>query len=68
LKTISGKKLVKLLEENGWQVVRLKGSHHILQHFDYEESIIVPVHGNKDIKIGLLNKIIKTANIDINKV
>lgn len=29
MKNISGKKLCKLLEENGWTLVRISGSHHV---------------------------------------
>lgn len=58
---LSGKELVRLLQENGWELVRIKGSHHIMKRGSCEVS--VPVHGNKSLGIGLERKILKTAGV-----
>jgi predicted RNA binding protein YcfA (HicA-like mRNA interferase family) len=29
MKSLSGNELAKLLEKNGWQLLRIQGSHHI---------------------------------------
>ncbi|MGO9791839.1 MAG: type II toxin-antitoxin system HicA family toxin [Solirubrobacteraceae bacterium] len=29
---ISGKRLLKALEQHGWYVKRIRGSHHVLRH------------------------------------
>jgi len=29
MKNITGKKLCKILEENGWTLARISGSHHV---------------------------------------
>lgn len=29
MKNISGKKLCKILQDNGWQLVRIAGSHYV---------------------------------------
>lgn len=29
---IKPKKLLKTLEQDGWKIVRIRGSHHILKH------------------------------------
>ena len=50
------KDLLKLLEKNGWKVVRIHGSHHIVQKDG--KTITVPVHG-RDVPTGLLNAILK---------
>jgi predicted RNA binding protein YcfA (HicA-like mRNA interferase family) len=57
LPVVSGKKLIKLLEKLGFQVVRIKGSHHRLLHPDGRVTT-VPVHKNEDISRGLTHKII----------
>jgi len=57
---VRDKNLVKLLKQNGWIVVRIQGSHHVLQKGDKTE--VVPVHG-KDVPTGLLNKILKRAGL-----
>ncbi|MCI8387500.1 MAG: addiction module toxin, HicA family [Clostridiales bacterium] len=54
------KDLLNLLKKNGWQEIRIQGSHHVLQKGDMTE--VVPVHG-KDVPIGLLNKILKRAGL-----
>lgn len=54
------KDLLKLLQADGWVVIRIKGSHHVLQKGNDIE--IVPVHG-KDVPTGLLNKILKRTGL-----
>ncbi len=63
MKNISGKKLCKILEENGWTLVRISGSHHVFSKIGEDAKIVVPVHGNKEIKLGLLKAILKTAGL-----
>ena len=55
---ISGKKLIKILESFGFQVIRINGSHHRLKHSDGRITT-VPVHQNNDLPKGLLRKIIR---------
>lgn len=54
------KDLLKLMRENGWEVVRIQGSHHVIKKGDQIE--VIPVHG-KDVPTGLLNKILKRAGL-----
>lgn len=54
------KDLLNLLKKEGWEVVRISGSHHILQKG--EKTTVVPVHG-KDVPVGLLNRILKEAGL-----
>ena len=63
LPSVSGKKLVKALERRGWYVKRIRGSHHILRHPDIPDAVPVPVHGNRPLKPGTLNNILKTARV-----
>jgi predicted RNA binding protein YcfA (HicA-like mRNA interferase family) len=63
LKQISGKDLCRLLTDKGWSLARIKGSHHILFKEGVRERIVVPVHGNKPLKIGLLKAQMKVAGI-----
>lgn len=63
MKNITGKKLCKILEEDGWRLIRIKGSHHVYTKEGEEARIVVPVHGNKEIKTGLLKAILKTAGL-----
>ncbi len=58
---MTGKKLIKLLIINGWKLDRINGSHHIM--IKYDKTISIPVHGNSDLPIGLLNKLLKQGEI-----
>lgn len=55
--------LIKLLETKGFVVKRITGSHHIFFHRELRKTIVVPVHGNKDIPNGTFLSIIKQAGI-----
>jgi len=56
--TLSGKELIKVLQKNGFDVIRINGSHHRLKHTDGRVTT-VPVHGNDDLPRGLLRKIFR---------
>jgi predicted RNA binding protein YcfA (HicA-like mRNA interferase family) len=44
-------------------LARIKGSHHIFFKEGVRERIVVPIHGNKPLKIGLLKAQMKVASI-----
>ncbi|MDX1921015.1 MAG: type II toxin-antitoxin system HicA family toxin [Candidatus Caenarcaniphilales bacterium] len=64
MKSVSGKKFCKILEKAGWELFRIKGSHHIYKKESVRKSISVPVHGNQDLKIGMLKDFMKTAELN----
>ncbi len=64
MKSISGKRLCSILEYKGWELKRINGSHHIYTKLGISARISVPVHGNKPLKIGLQNHLMKVANIN----
>ena len=57
---LKGKELVKMLKKDGWEVVRIKGSHHIMKKGNQVETILVH---NTDIPIGLANAIMKRTGL-----
>ncbi|MFW6367068.1 MAG: type II toxin-antitoxin system HicA family toxin [bacterium] len=63
MKTISGKEMSLLLEKKGWTLARVTGSHHIFTLPGSKLRITVPVHGNRDLKVGLQRSILKLAGI-----
>jgi len=63
LKQISGKDFAKLLNQKGWELKRIHGSHHVYTKANKKERISLPVHGNKPLKIGLLRHLMKIADI-----
>jgi len=56
---MSGKDFVKKLMKDGWELDRVKGSHHIMRRNGV--CLSVPVHGNEDLKSGILNDLNKKA-------
>jgi predicted RNA binding protein YcfA (HicA-like mRNA interferase family) len=63
LKQISGKELAKAVLNKGWRTARVKGSHHIFTKSGHRERIVIPIHGNQPLKIGLLRSLMKIANL-----
>lgn len=59
--TLSGKELVKWLRDEGWELDRIAGSHHIMVKGG--KTVSVPVHDNKALPTGLLNKLLKQAGL-----
>lgn len=64
----SPKYLIRLMESRGWVLKRVKGSHHIYFHPQTNETMPIPVHGNRDIGKGLLLKIIKKVGITVDEM
>ena len=62
LPSIDGKKMLKILRKAGFEVIRIKGSHHFIRHSD-GRSTVIPVHGNQPLKIGLLKHQMKIAGL-----
>ena len=63
MKAISGRELARLLEHNGWILLRVKGSHHIYAKSGSRVRLTVPVHANQPLKRGLLNHLLKMAGL-----
>ena len=60
--SFSGKKLIKDLSSFGFDVVRIKGSHHFLRHAD-GRTTVVPVYSGETIGPGLLSKILRDCEL-----
>jgi predicted RNA binding protein YcfA (HicA-like mRNA interferase family) len=60
---MTSKEVIKLLEKNGWSEARQTGSHKVFKHLENPNNIAVPVHSGKDIPIGTLKNILKTAGL-----
>jgi predicted RNA binding protein YcfA (HicA-like mRNA interferase family) len=64
---ISPNKLIKILEKEGFKVIRQKGSHVIMIN-SKKNRIVIPVHPGKDIKPGLTRAILREAGISREKL
>lgn len=54
--------LIKELEADGWQLDRIRGSHHVFKHPGKPGSVPVP-HPKKDLPTGTVNSIRKQAGL-----
>ena len=66
LPRIEGRALVRAMERDGFEVVRIKGSHFILQKTFADGEVVtipVPVHTGRIIKVGTLSGILRKARI-----
>jgi predicted RNA binding protein YcfA (HicA-like mRNA interferase family) len=57
----NSKDLIKLLENNGFRLLRISGSHHMY----FKDGIgVIPVpHPKKDMAVGTYNSILKKAGL-----
>lgn len=63
MKAVSGKRLAKLAEQHGWILTRTSGSHHIYTKPGRTERLVIPIHGNESLKIGLQKALMKIVPI-----
>lgn len=49
--------MLRFLENRGFVVVRVRGSHHVVQRADLRT--VIPIHGNQNLRIGTLRGILR---------
>lgn len=62
LPSLTPKKVIKIIEDRGFILDRIKGSHHIFYNPDTKRRVVIPLHKN-DLPIGTLLEIFKQAGI-----
>ena len=60
--SLTGKDLLLALKKAGFTLVRVRGSHHFVQHTD-GRSTVVPVHTGETIGPGLVSKILRDCEL-----
>jgi predicted RNA binding protein YcfA (HicA-like mRNA interferase family) len=66
MKSVSGKKLCKIVEKKGWMLRKVTGSHHIYVKTGINKILSIPVHKNRDLKIGTLKALMTIAELTEN--
>lgn len=61
LRIFSGRDVCRILEQHGFQVVRQRGSHIVLQRRTDLGTVTVPVPDHPELKIGTLQSIIRQS-------
>lgn len=56
--------VLKILQNDGWEITRTKGSHRILKHAQKSGIVVVAGQPNKDIATGTLKSIWKQAELE----
>ncbi len=64
---VRGERVVKALEQVGFAVVRVQGSHHIIRHPD-GRGTTVPVHQGRDVAKGTLRNILADVGLSIDEL
>ncbi|MGK7904974.1 MAG: type II toxin-antitoxin system HicA family toxin [Hormoscilla sp.] len=63
LPSLTGREVIAALRKVGFEVARVRGSHHILIHSDGRRTI-VPVHAGETIGAGLLAQIMRDCEMN----
>lgn len=58
---VSGERLIKALREDGWEVVRQRGSHVRLKKAGRKHALVVPLR--REIRRGTLAGILRDADL-----
>lgn len=64
--SLDGRRLLRILKKQGFDVVRIKGSHHFVRHPDGRATVI-PVHAKETIGKGLFFKILNDCEISLDE-
>lgn len=59
---MNSQQLIKRLEDDGWMLRGVRGSHHVYRHPSKPGHISVP-HPKKDLGVGLVNQLLKQAGL-----
>ena len=62
LARITGQRLITALRKAGFDVIRVRGSHHFLSHPGGRHTV-VPVHRGEIIGPGLMSKILRDCEL-----
>jgi predicted RNA binding protein YcfA (HicA-like mRNA interferase family) len=62
---MNGKQIIAAFKKDEWTLARVEGSHHIMEKDGMPRGVPVPVHGSKDMGIGLLKAIEKQTGVKL---
>jgi predicted RNA binding protein YcfA (HicA-like mRNA interferase family) len=63
MKSVSGRELAKVVEHQGWELLRVHGSHHIYGKPGSAVRLTIPMHENQVLVDGLQHHIMVMAGL-----
>ncbi len=63
MKSVSGRELARAVEDHGWQLLRVHGSHHIYGRPDSVVRLTIPMHENQTLVDGLQHHLMVMAGL-----
>ncbi len=63
LRVLSGREVCAILAQHGFQQVRQRGSHIVMQRMTVEGTITVPVPDHNELRVGTLRSIIRQSGV-----
>ena len=60
---MKAREVIKLIEKDGWRIVRQRGSHLQFKHAQKKGLVTVAGKSNADLALGTLNSIFKQAGL-----
>ncbi len=64
LRILSGREVCRILAQHGYEEIRQRGSHIIMQKKTEDSTITIPVPNHKEIRTGTLMSIIRQSRLD----
>lgn len=63
MKAVSGREFARLVEQHGWTLLRVNGSHHIYGKSGQSVRLSIPIHSSAALKTGLMRHLMKLTGI-----
>jgi predicted RNA binding protein YcfA (HicA-like mRNA interferase family) len=64
LRILSGREVCRMLAQHGYEEIRQRGSHIIMQKKTEDSTITIPVPNHKALRTGTLMSIIRQSRLD----
>lgn len=63
LRRMSGRQACEILERHGFERVRQRGSHIVMQRVSETSTTTIPVPDHKELRIGTLQSIVRRSGV-----
>ena len=65
LNPTTGKKVIKILSKLGFDLLRIKGSHHFFLNSSTKKTATVALHNNEVLGVGIIKKILRDIELNV---